>query len=89
MNYRIKNIAGYKKQILDLIPDMDNKSKAEELLDAFALDIIEVGLMNVSDYAGVIGKYLMESTNHKVKLFIEHMEKDDDRGKSKVADLNA
>lgn len=64
MNYRIKTIIRYKEQILELIPDMDNKSTASLVIDELIEKVLGVVEMSKEEAMNMIldNKLLIDQT---------------------------
>lgn len=73
MNSEIKNIAGYKKKILDCVDDSD-RLKVDRLIDSLVLDVTEVNLMRVKDMTSVLGQTIGNSTNDMINMCVAHEE---------------
>lgn len=89
MNIRLKNIVEYKKEILNRVPDTDDKVLVHRLIDKLVLDVIEVGVMNIAEYAEVISSSLGEQTNDDINELLNYSETRDDRRKKEVRNHDA
>lgn len=73
MYIQVKNIAGYKKKILDCVDD-NKRVEIDRLIDNLVLDVIECGCVNIGNYANIVSKTLGNTINEQINSHVIYME---------------